>query len=504
MTAAYSELEKWFTKIHHFEHFQGLAHWDLNCYISKNGAESRSEAMGELASYISDLHTDPKLKPLIDEASKNVSELSPKQAANLREMTRIWKMENLLPKEFVERTEKLTSKAHLVWCESREKNDFLHFLPILKELVSNSREKAEYLLNGDKSRSPYEVLLQTFEPGMSLSSLEKVFDEIRSWLPDLLAKIIEQQKKTHESIIPVEGPLSEEKQQALAKDLMKVWKFDFDGGRLDTSAHPFTGMTKDDTRITTTYKPDNMEFSMYAVIHETGHAKYEQNGGPRDMLTQPLCSARSLGVHESQSLFAEFQIGRSTPFIKFVISLLEKNLGSQKAFTEENMLKVLRVVKPGYIRVEADEVCYPLHVILRFEIEKELIEGTLKPEDVPAVWNKKMKEYFGLETLGNDKLGCLQDVHWSMGAIGYFPTYALGAILAAQLMHTVRKELGSDKVDKAILAGDLTDLFSKQKEKIWDNGSFYLTEELIEKATGEKLNSKYLQTHLTSRYLHNE
>lgn len=504
MASAYSEVEKHFTKIHHFEHLHGLAHWDLNCYMPEKSAESRSQALGTLAGYISELTTDPKLKALIDEATKNVSELSPKQAANLREISRIWKTESLLPQDFVKRSSELTSKAHIIWRESKAKNDFSSFLPILKELVENARERAAYLLDGDKSKSPYEALLQIYEPGMSLASLEHALDKVRVWLPGLLREISEQQKKTHASFIPVEGPFPEEKQQALAKDLMRVWKFNFDAGRLDTSAHPFTGMAKEDTRITTAYKPDDMEFSLYAVIHETGHAKYEQNGGPRDMVTQPVCAARSLGVHESQSLFAEFQIGRSTPFIKFLVPMLEKHLGPQKAFTQENMLKVLHIVKPGYIRVEADEVCYPLHVILRFEIEKALVEGSLNAEDVPRVWNEKMKEYLGIETLGKDNLGCLQDVHWSMGAFGYFPTYVLGAMLAAQLMHTVRKELGSSTVDEAILAGDLTKIFEKQKEKIWDNGSLYLTEELIIKATGEKLNSDYLHEHLRKRYLLNE
>lgn len=504
MTSSYFELEKHFSRIHDFSHFHALADWDLKCYIPEKSTNSRCQAMGTLACYISELTTDPKLKGLIEDATKNVSELSPKQAANLREMARVWKMENFLPSDFVRETTVLTSKAHTIWRESKEKNDFSLFLPIFKELVKNGQQMANYFLDGDKSKSPYEALLEIYESGMSLASLESVFDKIRSWLPGLLREVMEHQKKTHECYTAVKGTFPDEKQRALANDLMKVWKFNFDAGRLDTSAHPFTGMTKDDIRITTAYKPDNFEFSLHAVIHETGHAKYEQNGGLRDMISQPVCAARSLGVHESQSLFAEFQIGRSTEFIKFLVPMLKKHLGPEEAFTEENMLKVLRVVKPGYIRTEADEVCYPLHVILRFEIEKALIEGTLNPEDVPRVWNEKMKEYFGLETLGKDNVGCLQDVHWSQGAFGYFPTYALGAILAAQLMHTIRKELGSEAVDKAILSGDLTKIFEKQQEKIWDHGSMYLTEELIINATGEKLNADYLHEHLRKRYLLNE
>eukprot|EP00796_Vickermania_ingenoplastis_P008418 gene8418-5898_t len=500
MSGAYHELEQVFTKRYRFEHLQGLASWDMNCYMPDKGSESRGEAMAAVETLLVELITAPKVKDLVEEANKHVSELSPLQAANLREMTHHWKMANLLPLDFVQRQVKLTTKAHIVWRESREKNDFATFLPVLKELIAASREAAGYLMDGKKMH-PYEALLQQYEPGMSLNLLEKVFGEVRAWLPGLLKDILEKQKSTHQSLVTVEPPFPQKQQEELGKEMMKVWNFDFEAGRLDVSPHPFTGMTKEDTRITTAYKDNDLEFSLYAVIHETGHAKYEQNCGPRDMITQPVCTARSLGIHESQSLFAEFQIGRSTPFIKFLVPKLSHYLGSQKAFTEENMKKFLQRVQPGYIRVEADEVCYPLHVILRFEIEKALIEGTMQAEDVPRVWNEKMKEYLGLETLGKDNLGCLQDVHWSMGAFGYFPTYALGAMFAAQLMHTIRKELGSAEVDKAIEKGDLACLLAKQKEKIWDNGCIYETEELMVKATGEPLNADYLRRHLEERYL---
>lgn len=500
MTQAYAELEKFFAKRYRLEHLLSLANWDMNCYMPDKGAMSRGDAVAELESLLVEQITNPLVKANLDEAQTSVSKLSPTQAANLREMTRVWKLANLLPLDYVQRQAKLTTKSHIVWRDSRGKNDFNHFLPAFKELILSGREAAKYLMDG-RDISPYEALLQQYEPGMKLSSIEKLFAEVRSWLPGLLKKIIEKQKTTHAAVVPVKPPFSQKSQEALARDLMNVWKFDFEAGRLDTSAHPFTGMTHEDTRITTAYKENDMEFSLYAVIHETGHAKYEQNTGPREFLGQPVCCYRSLGVHESQSLFAEFQIGRSTPFIQFVAPKLAHHLGEQEAFEVSNLTHFLHRVQPGFIRVEADEVCYPLHVILRFEIEKALIEGTLEAEQVPQVWNEKMKEYLGVETLGRDDKGCLQDVHWSMGAFGYFPTYAIGAIFAAQLMATVRKELGSQVVDDAILSGDLDALFAKQKEKIWDNGCIYTTEELMVKATGEPLNSNYLREHLEARYL---
>uniref|UniRef100_A0A0A9Y6G9 Thermostable carboxypeptidase 1 n=1 Tax=Lygus hesperus TaxID=30085 RepID=A0A0A9Y6G9_LYGHE len=252
-------------------------------------------------------------------------------------------------------------------------------------------------------------------------------------------------------------------------------------------------MTKEDCRITTNYDEHDIFSSIYSVIHEVGHAKYEMNCGPRNMLDQPVCQARSLGIHESQSRFQEVNIGHSAAFATFLTPLLIQYFGEQPAFTEENVLKLIHRVKPGYIRIEADEVCYTLHVILRYEIERALIEGTLDAVDVPRVWDEKMQQYLGLSTKGRDDIGCLQDIHWSQGSIGYFPTYSLGSMFAAQLMHTIKKELGADKVDKCIRTGELTPIFNKQREKIWSQGCLYETEDLIVKATGEPLNAKYFK-----------
>ncbi|CCW72068.1 unnamed protein product [Phytomonas sp. Hart1] len=223
--------------------------------------------------------------------------------------------------------------------------------------------------------------------------------------------------------------------------------------------------------------------------------------GPRQLITQPVCTARSGGVHESQSLFAEYQLSRSKPFLEFLQPKLEAHLGPQPAFNLKNLIRAVRKVKPNFIRASENEVCYPLHVILRCEIERDLVNGTLQPEEVPTVWNAKMKEYLGIETTGRDDLGCLQDIHWSGGGIGSFTAYLIGVLLAAQLMATIRTELGEEKLFKCLQTGDLECILAKQKEKIWDHGSLYTTDELVERATGEKLNPEYLHKHLVSRYL---
>ncbi|KPA76571.1 putative mitochondrial carboxypeptidase, putative,metallo-peptidase, Clan MA(E), family 32 [Leptomonas pyrrhocoris] len=285
---------------------------------------------------------------------------------------------------------------------------------------------------------------------------------------------------------------------------MRVWGFDFEAGRLDEAPHPFTGMGKEDTRITTHYDEEDFTKAMFATIHETGHSRYETGCGPMAMRGQPVCNARSLSIHESQSRFAEVVVGHSGAFAEFITPILKEYLGDQPAFTVENVRLMNQTVKPGFIRIYADEVCYPLHVVLRYEIERALIEGTMEVDDIPRVWSEKMKEYLGLDTEGRDDIGCLQDIHWAQGCFGYFPTYSLGSMFAVQLMATIKKELGEDTVDKCIRTGNLEPILSKQKEKIWANGCMLETEDLIKKATGEPLNPKYFREYLERRYLRKE
>ncbi|EPY27724.1 carboxypeptidase Taq [Angomonas deanei] len=394
---SYTQLESIFSRIYRLNHLLSLAGWDAQVNMPPKGAEARGEAMSELERYTHELLTSPVTKDLLEKA-KLAPKMSPMESANLREMRRLFESESLLPEEFVQRKSKLTTKAQVVWQESREKNSFQTYLPVLKELVATAREEGKYR-SSTTNMSVYEALLDVFEPGMNLKTLDAVFADVKSWLPSLLKQVVEKQEKMNEAnpIVPITTPISKEKQEALGKHMMGIWQFDLEAGRLDSSAHPFTGMTKEDTRITTNYNPTDVEQSLYAVIHETGHAKYEQNCGPREMITQPICNARSLGLHESQSLFAEMQVGRSAAFSAFLTPLLKEFYGEQPSFQEENLKRIAQKVKPGFIRVHADEVSYPLHIILRYEIERALIEGTMEAEDVPKVWNAKMKEYLGLD-----------------------------------------------------------------------------------------------------------
>ncbi|RNF12675.1 putative DNA topoisomerase II [Trypanosoma rangeli] len=495
---AYSKLEKIFTKIYRFRHLCSLAFWDIQVIMPPGGAEARGAALGELELYIHGLLTDPATGALLEEAEKAQQQLGTLQRANIREMRLQWERENLLPEDLLRKKSELTTKAQYIWRKSRETNDYGLWLPVFKELVTLFREMGAALA-GDSGKHPYEALFHLFEPGMPLQRVDDIFNDVKSWLPALIHEVQEKQKASVEVLEPV-GPFPLEAQRELSRYCMNVWKFDFDAGRQDISAHPFCGNVKEDVRITTKYNEQRFEEGLMGVLHETGHAKYEQNCGPKEMATQPVATSRSLGVHEGQSLFSERMIGRSQPFLEFILPKLKELFGDQPAFTVRNMTRYMRRVKPGFIRIRSDEVCYTMHVILRYEIERDLIEGKLRVEDVPTVWNEKMKSYLGVETLGNDRDGCLQDIHWAIGSMGYFPTYSLGAMVAAQLMASIRRDLGEDVVDDCIRKGELRPILEKQREKIWQHGSIFTTEELLTQATGEPLNPAYFRKHL-ERYL---
>jgi carboxypeptidase Taq len=279
---------------------------------------------------------------------------------------------------------------------------------------------------------------------------------------------------------------------------MRLLGFDFEAGRLDVSTHPFCGGVPEDVRMTTRYRDDEFLGSLMGTIHETGHGRYEQNL-PRDWLGQPLANARSMALHESQSLSFEMQLGSHPGFVKHLAPLVAGAFGAQPAFEPANLHRLVTRVKPGLIRVDADEVTYPAHVILRYEIERPLIEGEIEPEDVPALWDQKMMELLGQDTRGNFKDGPLQDVHWPEALFGYFPCYSLGAMYAAQWFAAMRR--AAPDLDARIEAGEVGVVFDWLRENIWQQASRWSTDELAVRASGEALNPAHFKAHLESRYL---
>ena len=317
---------------------------------------------------------------------------------------------------------------------------------------------------------------------------------MKTWLPGLIDEVIE--KQSSEQFYAPNGFYAAEKQKALGLEVMKLLQFDFNHGRLDESVHPFCGGVPSDVRITTRYDEAEFVQSLMGIVHETGHARYEQ-GLPKHLAGQPAGQARSMGIHESQSLFFEMQVGRSDPFIGHLAYLAGQQFSGSE-FEKDNFQKIYTRVKKDFIRVDADELTYPAHVILRYEIERDLINGKIKHTDVPELWNSKMQSYLGLSTEGNFTNGCMQDIHWTDGAFGYFPSYTLGAMYAAQFMASMKKTID---VNSVIESGDLSPIFTWLESNIWSKGSLLTTDDLVKGATGETLNAQYFKDHLRNRYL---
>ena len=489
----YQSLTRTFTRLSRFQHLSAIAGWDMFAMMPPGGSTARGEALAELGVLQHQILTDKKVGDWLRNALQE--ELNDVEQANLREMTRQYQQAALLPESLVEAKALAGRKCEHAWRTQRPANDWAGFSANLKEVVKLSREEAKIRAQA-KGCSPYDALLDIFEPDMTSARLDVLFADLKSWLPDLLQRVVD--KQSRETLIAPVGPFPVATQRELGLEAMTLLGFDFNAGRLDVSAHPFCGGVPEDVRITTRYDENELLSALFGVVHETGHARYEQNL-PRQWLGQPVALARSTAIHESQSLFFEMQLGRSEAFLKRLLPAIIQHFGAQPAFEESNFIAWNQRVKPGFIRVDADEVSYPAHVILRYEIERALINGEIEVDDIPALWNEKMQAWLGLSTEGNYRNGCMQDIHWTDGGFGYFPSYTLGAMYAAQLFQAARNALPG--LDEAIAQGDFSALFDWLRQNIWQHGSRFSTSQLIEQATGEALNSRYFRQHLTARYL---
>ena len=490
---AYRELTHRQTRLHHLQHLQAIAGWDQASNMPSKGNEARSNAMAELDGLMHQMRTEASLSDLIAQAQ--AAPLSEQESANLREIKREWQSNCALPQALVEARVLATSRCEHAWRTQRQANDWAGYLPNLREVVRITREEAAYLAKAS-GLSRYDALLDRYEPGMTGAELDRVFGAMRQWLPGLIQQV--RAKQSSEPVQQALGPFCKVAQKALSVDVMQMLGFDFEAGRLDESTHPFCGGVPEDVRITTRYREDSFSQSMTGTMHETGHARYEQNL-PREHLGQPVAKARSMGIHESQSLSFEMQLGCDAKVVALLAPLVRKHLGDQAAFETSNLVKLLTRVAPGYIRVDADEVTYPAHVIMRYEIERALVEGEIEVEDIPALWDAKMLELLSIDTRGNYKDGCMQDVHWGAGLIGYFPSYTLGAMYAAQWFAAMRSQM--PELDSELAKGNLQPVFDWLKREIWQQGSRFTTQELTVKASGEPLNPEHFKAHLERSYL---
>ncbi|MEY4617155.1 MAG: hypothetical protein RJB66_2115 [Pseudomonadota bacterium] len=494
---AYQTIEKQFSRISSLDHANAILSWDEAAMMPAGAGDARAIALAELKVLKHEILVSAQLFENLQMAEQEASSLSGWQRSNLREIKQMILNARAVSRDLVEAASLANSRCEQAWRGLRADNNWKDFLPLFEKVVSLSREEASQR-SASTGLAPYDSLLDQFNPGLTSLEVTQLFDQVKSFLPDLIQRVVEKQKSLQ--IIEPAISIPIEQQKKLGLDVMKTLGFDFNHGRLDVSHHPFCGGVPQDVRITTRYNTSNFIESLMGVIHETGHACYEQ-GLPKEWGQQPVGMARGMHIHESQSLLYEIFVGRSKSFLEFLHPLICKYLGmiEDSTWSKENLYNLFNRVKPDFIRVNADEVTYPAHVVLRYEIERDLISRNIEPSDIPELWNEKMSAYLGLDTRGNYKNGCMQDMHWPAGAFGYFPSYSLGAMTAAQLFASIEKVIPN--IHSLISQGDLAPLQQWLKGHIWSQGCFSSTNELLVHATGEQLKPSFFKEHIERKYL---
>jgi len=491
--SAYSDLSAHFARASALSNGIGILQWDSDTMMPKGAAGTRAESLALLRVLSHGMVTDPRIADWIGAAGSE--ELGPWERANLREMERLYTVQTALPSDLVEASSKAVSKCEMAWRKARAEADFPALLPYLGEVLRLQREIAR--AKGEKlGLLPYDALLNDYEPGGRSARIDALFDDLAAFLPAFTEEVLEVQARRPPTP-PLSGPFAVEAQRALGVEMMKVVGFDFERGRLDVSVHPFCGGADNDVRITTRYDETDFSRALMGVLHETGHALYEQ-GRPQAYLEQPVGAARSMSVHESQSLLMEMQACRSREFLTFAAPRMRAAFGASGPGWEPDALwRLYTRVERGFIRVDADEVTYPAHVILRYRLEKALIADEMPLSDLPAAWAEGMKGLLGVVP-PDDRLGCLQDIHWPSGGWGYFPTYTLGAMTAAQLFDAACRADAS--ILPGIARGDFAPLLAWLRANVHSQGSLLETDDLLTRATGRPLDASVFKAHLRRRY----
>lgn len=495
MEAKFAELRKKYEEVAALGSAASLLGWDQRTYMPPRGAGARGRAMAALEDVLHRKFTAPEIGRLIAELydwaqAKGHDSF---EASYLRCLKREYDKAVKLPAEFVTEFSLACSAAYEAWHKARQASDFSVFAPHLEKMVQLNLRKAAIL---DPAAQPYDALLDLYEPGMTRARLDVLFAELLAGLKPVIRAIAAKADKVSDA--PFRGDFDEAAQLRLADELVKALGFDFERGRQDRSPHPFTGgASRDDVRITTRALRGWLPSCVYASLHECGHALYEL-GSPAAFDFTPVGGGASLGLHESQSRFWENVIGRSRPFAAWALPLYRKHFpGKFDKASAEDLYRAANRSSASMIRVEADEVTYNLHIMLRYEMETQLLDGKLEVKDAPAIWNAKMRDYFGI-TPANDAEGILQDVHWSQGMLGYFPTYTLGNLVSAQLYNAMKKDLGD--TGALIARGDFAPVLAWLGEKIHSRGRKYLPDELLQKAIGEKIQVQPFVEYIRAKY----
>ncbi|AKH96892.1 carboxypeptidase M32 [Halanaeroarchaeum sulfurireducens] len=487
--SAYDELLDRYARVVDVGNAQGLLRWDQQVMMPEGGTPARSKQLSTLSSLSHDLLTDERVGELLDDLED--ADLDAEQAGAVREIRREYRRETRVPRELVERISEAASEALPVWESAREEDDWDAFAPALEELLDLKREYAHHI---DPDRDPYAVLFEDYEPYLGLDTAERVLGRLADEVPPLIDAV---RASEVDLPSPFEGEFDPATQEDLARDVLDALGYEWEHGRLDTSTHPFSTGTQFDARVTTRFSPEDPLDSLYSTVHEFGHATYTL-GLPREEYGSPLGQSRDMTVHESQSRLWENHVGRSRAFWKHFLPALIERFPRLDGLTPGEMYAAANRVDPdNTIRVEADELTYHMHIALRFEIERDLVADDLDVAEVPQVWNDKMEEYLGVRP-ETDRDGALQDIHWSHGNFGYFPTYSLGSVLAAQL--SAAAEDAIDDLDGRIAAGEFAPLTDWLCSEIHRPGARMPTDDLVESATGEAYSADHFLEYVTEKY----
>ncbi|MGZ3473051.1 MAG: carboxypeptidase M32 [Polyangiales bacterium] len=494
MANAYPELEKRFERMYLLRDAVTALEWDASTFMPEGGSQARADQMAVLRVMRHELLTAPDLG---DQLAKAESEsLDEWQKANLREMRREWIHATAVPASLVEARSQAVSTCEMRWRSARRDNDFAGLLPSFEQVLKLTREVGQ-AKSAALDVSPYDALLDEWEPGGRSQEIDRVFAAIEKFLPSMVDRVIEHQARRPVAD-PPRGPFSAEKQLQLAHSVMRMLGFDFHHGRIDTSAHPFCAGVPEDVRITTRWDEADFTNGLFAVIHETGHALYER-GLPERFRKQPVGQARGMSTHESQSLLWEMQAARTPELVSCLAKTARDTFGGSGPEWDASALlgHVLRVER-SLIRVDADEVTYPLHVILRYRLERAMIGGELQLKDLPSAFADGMQKLVGIRP-PNVADGCLQDIHWPGGLWGYFPTYTLGALTAAQLYAAAVE--AEPSIPASLARGETKPLLSWLVANVHSQGARFSGPEIVQRATGKPLDPEVFRLHLEKRYL---
>lgn len=481
------------SKMEHINEAKGLIVWDLRTGAPKKGVEQRSEVLGTLSTEVFNMSTSEEMKEYLHTLASNEEELPEITVKTLEECKKQFDLNSKIPEKEYKEFVILTSKAEAIWETAKSKSDYSMFEPYLEKIVETQKRFVDYWgYKGNK----YDTLLDQYEPEVTVEILDEVFTHLRKQLVPLVQSVQESKHQPETSFLFEHFP--KEKQRAFSHEILKMLNYDFSAGRLDETVHPFAiGLNPNDVRVTTKYDENDFRTAVFGTIHECGHALYEQNIST-DLIGTPLCDGTSMGIHESQSLFFENIVGRHFGFWKRNYPMLQQYSNGQfDQVSLEDFYRAINVAGPSLIRIEADEMTYSLHIILRYELEKALINGDIAVKDLPHIWNEKMKEYLGVEP-SHDGEGVLQDVHWSGGAFGYFPSYALGYIYAAQIKAAMDEDIPN--FGELLERGTIAPINEWLTKHVHQYGKMKKPMDILKGITGEGINSDYLVSYLKEKY----